>query len=224
MLAAQFKQREVVSVEDIVGIVAGVIGLLGYVPYVISIRRGCAEPECTSWFIWLLEYIALFLAQLQKGASSSLWIIGLQLPVVAIIFVLSMMSGLGQAPHVLRAIFHKLHKIIREEAKLFLCILVALVAWFFVEASIAVVILIAVEASGAVLTIQKVYYKPGSEALSTWSCIGVAGFLGIFSVKSGSPVILYAYPVSLVVMNFGVVIASLLGAQNNKRQSLTTAM
>jgi hypothetical protein len=187
----------------LLGIIAGVVGVLAYIPYVRDILKRTTKPERASWIIWSLEYAALFAAQAAKGATDSLWLIGLQLLGVLVIAALSIRYGFGG--------FGK-GKIV-----LLGCAILALIAWHFTNnASLAIIILVGIEMAAIVPTLIKTYRNPETETLSTWAIIGVAGLLALPAVAS-SELILYLYPASLVVINFGVVVAAKLGKR--KRQT-----
>ncbi len=185
------------------GIIAGVVGISGYIPYIRDILRRTTKPDRIAWLIWTFEYAALFFAQLSAGANYSLWIVGLQLIGVVVIFCLSLRFGLG--------VFSRQTKI------LLVSVFTALLIWYGTQnAAIAILILIAVEMSGVILTMVKVHKKPGSETISFWILIGLTGILGIPAVGFDAPAILYVYPVSLVFMSSGVIVASFLGTRRQK--------
>jgi hypothetical protein len=184
----------------ILGLLAGIVGIAGYVPYIRDILRGTTKPERASWFIWLLEYTALFGAQLSVGAEDSLWLIGLQLLGVMIICVLAYHYGVGG--------FDK------QSIFILMGVCATLVLWYFIRsASLTILLLITVEATGVILTACKVYKQPGSETLVLWALVAVAGVLGIAAVGIGATGILYVYPVALVLMGLSVIAASWLGAR-----------
>lgn len=180
------------------GLLAGVIGIVGYIPYIRDILKGSTKPDRASWVIWTLEYAALFGAQLSAGAVESLWIIGLQLLGVVIICVLSYRYGVGG--------FDKKNTVI------LLSVCAVLLLWYFTRsADLTIILLIAVEVVGVALTMRKVYLQPGSETLTMWVLIAVAGIIGVAAVGGGANAILYVYPVALIVMGLGVIGASKLG-------------
>lgn len=192
-----------VSVSEWFGFVAGVIGIVGYAPYIRDILRKTTKPDRIAWLIWTFEYAALFFAQISAGAAHSLWIIGLQLVGVIVIFGLSVRYGTGGLSR---------HAII-----LLACVSVALFVWFGTQnAAYAIIILIAVEASGVVLTVAKTYKKPDSETLSLWYCIAFAGVLGIPAVGMNAAPILYLYPISLILMSVSVIAAVYLGTRKQR--------
>lgn len=186
--------------NEFFGIASGIVGVIGYAPYIKDIWKGSTKPDRIAWLIWTLEYTALFFAQASAGASSSLWLVGLQLVGVIAIFSLSLRFGVGSFT--------------RYTSVLMLTILGALIVWYTTDnPSLAIVILLAVEGSGVVLTAIKTYKKPGSETLSLWYLIALAGVLGIPAVGFSASAILYLYPVSLVIMSVSVIGASYLGSR-----------
>lgn len=188
--------------NDMVGIVSGVVGLAGYAPYIVDILRRRTQPERTSWFIWMLEYAVLCTAQIVKNAGPAVWLAGLQLAGVVVVCGLSLKFGVGQAD--------------RKSKVILVCTCAALVAWLFSsDPDVAICLLIAVEASGVVLTALKVYHQPGSETLTMWLLLSAAGAIGIFAVPPGSDSILYLYPLFLICVGLVVTCASWLGARKN---------
>lgn len=184
----------------LLGIVAGIVGVVGYIPYIWDIIRRKTKPDRASWLIWLIEYIALFVAQVRVGADNSLWLIGLQLIGVAAIALLSIRFGIGTLD--------------RKSALLLAGVCATLVLWHFSDsATLAILLLLFVESIGVFLTARKVYRHPGSETISFWILISVAGALGVCAVGLHGAAILYAYPVALIGMGITVITASYWGAR-----------
>ena len=183
---------------------AGVIGVAGYAPYIRDILKRTTKPDRASWLIWTLEYGVLFFAQLAKGATGSLWLVGLQTLGIIVVFALSFRFGMGGVN--------------KRNAGLLVCICLALAAWYFTNnASVALCIALIVESSGVLLTAKKVHRHPKSETLSFWVLIGVAGVVGIPAIEKGSSVILFVYPISLIIMSICVVGATALGTRRAKK-------
>lgn len=193
---------------ETLGLIAGGIGIIAYAPYVRDILARRTRPERASWLIWSLEYSVLFAAQIAQGATHSLWLIGLQLLGVLVICGLSVVYGAGRFS--------------RRDIALLMCAGVSLCAWYFTNnAALATVLLISVEIIAVLPTVIKTYRDPASETLSTWALIGVAGLLTLPVVAGGSPM-LYMYPASLVLINFGVVAAILYGRRQQAPRMLAT--
>lgn len=187
------------------GLLAGIIGVIGYAPYIRDILRGSTKPDRASWLIWTLEYAALFGAQLGVGAAESLWLVGLQLLGVVTICTLSYRYGVGG--------FDKKNTLV------LVSVCVVLGIWYLTRsADLTIILLIAVEAVGVALTMRKVYKQPGSETLVMWALIAVAGVIGIAAVGASAAAILYVYPVALIAMGLGVIGASKLGQRRSNSE------
>jgi hypothetical protein len=187
--------------------IAGVIGVLGYIPYIRDILKGTTLPDRASWLIWLLQYTALFIAQVNAGGRDSLWLIGFQLLGVICICALSYKYGVGG--------------INRQSTLILGAVCAVLAVWFFTNnAAIAIILLLAVEMSGVILTARKVYMKPGTETLTMWLCVSIAGALSIVALGTSATAILYLYPAALILMGLSVILASRAGAK--REPSLST--
>jgi hypothetical protein len=181
------------------GLIAGIVGVVAYLPYIRDILAGKTKPERASWIIWGIEYMALFAAQAVQGAAHSLWLIGLQLLGVLVVCGLSMRFGTGG--------FSK------GKVALLVGACLAIAAWRFTDnPNIAILLLVGIETAAIIPTITKAYREPGSETMSTWILIGLAGMLTLPAVGSNNPS-LYAYPASLVLINFGVAAAMIAGGR-----------
>lgn len=181
----------------ILGYIAGILSFICYLPYIRDILKGTTKPERASWFIWsVLSSIQLF-AQLSKGATNSLWLIGVQTGGVVAIFVLSILYGRG--------------KLLKRDFVALFAAAFGLFIWYITkEATWALVITVIIDFIGGSLTVIKAYEHPKSETLSTWLLSGIAGIFGSFAVGTFNWVLLL-FPVYVIVINFAVVIAIKLG-------------
>jgi hypothetical protein len=190
------------------GLLAGIVGIIGYVPYIRDILNGSTRPDRASWLIWLLEYGALFIAQLNAGASESLWLIGLQLIGVLSISVLSYKYGVGGFD--------------RRNVLLLLAVCAIFIVWYFSHSPVlTILLLLVIELCGTVLTALKVYEQPSSETLTMWALDAVAGIIGVAAVGANKAIILYVYPTALAMMGLSIIFASWAGARRNAAPILT---
>lgn len=187
--------------REYVGLAAGLVGVVGYIPYVRDIVRGAARPDRASWFIWSLQYTLLFFTQLAGHAANTLWLPGLQLAGVLVVAALSIRYGMG--------VFD------RRTWLLLAGVLVALGLWYVTKnATVALCTSLAIEAVGVALTAYKAYKDPASETLTMWSCVVLGSLLDTVAIARGASAALYIYPIALAAMNASVVIAQLLGRRN----------
>ncbi|HKU18198.1 MAG TPA: hypothetical protein VJP80_02895 [Candidatus Saccharimonadales bacterium] len=192
------------------GLGAGVVGAIGYIPYIRDTLRHKTRPDRASWLIWTAEYAVLFSAQAAKGATNSLWLPGLQLAGVVIVAALSIKHGEG--------------RFTARSCLLLGLVALGLLAWYCTSnALLALLISLAVETSGLVLTMIKTYKDPASETMSMWVLAGIGGVLGIVAVGSTANYALYIYPIFLATMCFGVVGVAWLGTRRAHRHHARSA-
>lgn len=178
---------------QILGILAGLISVFCYIPYVRDILLKTTKPERASWLIWTVLGSISFFSQLAKGASNSLWMTGVQTFGVALIFAMSIKFGTGG--------------LTSRDVKALIVALIGLIIWYFTqEAAWALFIVIIVDAAGALLTVFKAYEDPESETISTWFLSGLSGLIAAFAVGSWN-FILLSYPVYICLANWTVVAA-----------------
>jgi hypothetical protein len=159
--------------------------------------RRTTKPERASWFIWtVLSGIALG-SQIAEGAHWSIIMTLANTLGVTVIFFLSLKFGYGG-----------LHR--RDVISLVFAAL-GLMLWLFTRRPvIALLIVVAVDAIGAWLTIYKAYKNPKSETESTWILDSISNLLGLLAVGS-LQFSLLLYPAYLLVANTSVVAAMRLG-------------
>jgi hypothetical protein len=185
------------------GIISGVLSALCYVPYVKDILAGTTKPERASWLIWTVLGSIAFFSQLAKGASASLWLTGVQMIGVTIIFLLSLKYGVGG--------------LVKKDILALLAAGVGLILWWLTrEAAIALLIVIFIDTIGAVLTVLKAYQHPESETLMTWLLAGIAGFFAAFAVGEAN-FILLSYPLYTAIINSSVVAAMYFGKRKKHK-------
>ena len=62
------------DIKAVLGLIAGVIALLAYVIYVISIFKGGSKPNRATWWIWAFMGLVLALSYHFSGASNTIWV------------------------------------------------------------------------------------------------------------------------------------------------------
>ena len=167
------------------------------VPYIRDIFLLKTQPQRASWFIWTVLGFISFFSQWAKGATDSLWLTGGQTLAVLIVVLLSIKYGTGG--------FSK------RDIRALIAAGFGLVLWYLTsEAAFALAMVILVDSIGSLLTAIKVYHDPESETLSTWLMSGTSGIFGTLAVGSLSPILL-AYPLYIVIANYSIASAMLLG-------------
>jgi hypothetical protein len=190
-------------VYETIGLVSGIITIAGLLPYLRDIFRKTTKPERATWFIWMILGSIAFFSQLAKGATSSLWMTGVDTLAITIIFLLSIHYGVGG--------------LAKRDIIALLVAFFGLVLWFFTkDAALALFLVILVDVSGSYLTIVKAHEDPGSETLISWFLAGLAGLLSAISVGSFNWILL-SYPFYICLANWAVVAAMILGKRKSSK-------
>jgi hypothetical protein len=185
------------------GYISAVLSLLMVVPYIRDIFVAGTKPERASWFIWTVLGFIAFFSQSAKGATDSLWLTGGQTLAVLIVFLLSIKYGVGG--------------LTKRDTRALIAAGIGLVLWYITkEAAWALLIVIAVDSAGTILTVLKSYEDPESETLITWIISGTSGIFGALAVGALHPILL-AYPAYIIIANYTIVAAMLLGRRKLRK-------
>ena len=171
--------------------------LLAAPPYIVDTLKGKTKPERATWFIWSVLGVIAFIAQMQLGATWSLLLTGLDTAGCVLAFMLSLRYGVGG--------WTMLDKIALGIAA------AGVAVSMLVHAPIVALLgVIAADASGSFLTIRKAFLMPDSETTISWLLVSVGALCSILLVRS-QDVSLMLYPAYLLVANAGVVVAQAFG-------------
>jgi hypothetical protein len=185
------------------GYISAGLSIIMIVPYVLDIFKHGTKPERASWLIWTVLGIIAFASQFYKGATDSLWLTAGQTVAVLFVFILSLKYGVGG--------------LTKWDARALLAAAMGLIVWFFTdEPAWALGIVIAVDSIGSLITVIKSYTEPFTETLSTFVISGASGVFGLLAVGSWKAS-LVAYPVYIIVANYAIVAAILLGRRRERK-------
>ena len=184
----------------IFGYISAALSIIMVAPYIRDIFLLHTKPQRASWFIWTVLGFISFFSQWAKGATDSLWLTGGQTLAVLIVVLLAIKYGTGGFT--------------RRDIFALIGTGIGLVLWYLTnEAAFALAMVILVDSIGSLLTAIKVYHNPESETLSTWAMSGTSGIFGTLAVGSLNPILL-AYPVYIIVANYSIAMAMLLGRRS----------
>jgi hypothetical protein len=168
-----------------IGMIAGLICLLGFVPYVHSVLKSGKKPNRASWWIWTISGILLAISYYSIGGHTTIWV-PLTITIGPLtIALISLKHGEGGW-----STFDKL------------CItaaILSLVAWFLVGPQFTLYINLIIDFIGALPTIRKAYKDPKSEGVTAWFIFLVGDIVNLFAIQTWTFDI-YSYPVYLVLL------------------------
>lgn len=173
--------------KSILGIVAIIIGLIGYVPYFRDIFRRSTKPHAFTWFVWASLTTIAFFGQLSDGAGAGAWVTGFTAFISIIIFFFALFWGEKNITH--------------SDWWSLIGAVCALGLWGITHNPLYAIILITIiDALGFYPTFRKSYNKPYQETLSTYTLSSIKFVVALIALESYT-VTTWLYPFSLVIMN-----------------------
>ena len=178
------------------GLIAGIIGLAGFVPYLVSAWRGATRPDRGTWVVWSVVSSVLAASYVSTGARQTMWVpLGYALGATAIA-VLALTKGEGSWT--------------RVDLACLAAAGVSLMLWGLSgNPMTALVMSIVVDLFGAIPTLRAVRHDPSSESGVAWAIFLLANALNLLALSTLSvehvlyPAYLFA--LSAAVMAFIVV-------------------
>jgi len=178
----------------LIGIIAGSIGLLGYLPYIATTLKGKTKPNRATWWVWgllgIIQVISYYYSE--SNFDSAIWLLACYTICQIIMALLSVKFGEGG--------WDKLDKMC------FAGVIFSVVLWrLFHSASITLLFTIAIDIFGAVPTVVKSYHEPEKESSFSWTIFLVANSLnliaiGSWSLRSTYPFYLFCLSLTLTIL------------------------
>lgn len=175
---------------ETIGIIAGILAIAGYVPYIISILRGKTQPNRATWFIWTVVGGLLAFSYLAEGDQNTIWLpMGYFLGPLITVF-LSLRYGY--------AIWTKIDTICVVAA------LISIIPWILSDnATLTLLINVLIDATGAIPTLIKTYHEPETEDLTAWVIFFIANTLQLIAISYWN--LAAVYPIYLFLLAGGIV-------------------
>jgi hypothetical protein len=178
--------------QGTIGVLAGFLSFLCFIPYIVTILLGKTRPNRASWWIWAINGSILSTSYYFAGANNTLWLI--VFPVIAqfIIALLSLKYGKGGWNFFDRA-----------------CLMgasLSLTLWLGLKSPMsAIVLTLVTDVLGALPTIKKSYYEPETEDMLTWVLYVIASILNLLAIEQWSLAILLP-PMYVLLVNTTILV------------------
>ena len=139
--------------KETFSLIAIVITLAAFIPYIREIFRGTIRPHIFSWVIWGVTTLLIFLAQLEDNGGAGTWPIGVSASITIFIAYLAYVKRADVT-------------ITRADWLFFIAALLSLPLWYWTSDPLwAVILLTAIDVAGFGPTVRKAYQFPYSESL-----------------------------------------------------------
>jgi hypothetical protein len=175
------------QLAPMLGVLAGVLSVVGTLPYVRDTLRGSTRPHRGSWLIWGVLAAIACCSQRADGASWSLVMVSTQALLIGLVSLLSIRWGEGGVGGV--------------DLALMALAGAGIVGWVLSrQPLVATACVVAADLVAFAMTAPKAWRDPGSETLVTYATASAAGALAAAAVAAPDPALLI-YPVYFCLAN-----------------------
>lgn len=179
------------ELKSIFAIVAAVITVTAFFPYIRDLLQGRTQPHIYTWLIWAIT---------QSTAVAGIWYGGggwgavnltAGTAFVFVIFFLSFKYGT--------------RNITTFDTVMFIAALGAIFVWWGLDNPVlAVLLATAIDIVGYFMTFRKSFEEPWSETVGTWAAFVVGNVLSLFALNAFN-ILTLTYIVTIIVANLIVV-------------------
>jgi hypothetical protein len=156
--------------QSALGVIAGLLTIFCFTPYITTIFQSKTRPNRASWWIWATNGAILCSSSYASGASNTLWILACSVTAQFVIAIIALKYGEGGwTPF---------------DRKCLLGALVSLSLWrLFSSPMIAILSTLLIDFLGALPTVRKSYLEPSKEDLLTWGLYSLASLINLFAIE-----------------------------------------
>ncbi len=178
------------DIKLILAILASVLTLLAYVPYLKDIFRKETKPHLYTWLVWAITQGTATVALIKGGGGSSA--ISTTVGVILVLLILFLSFKYGTK------------NIKKSDTIVLIVALLAIVVWWQLNnIFLAVLMVTLIDGIGYIPTYRKTFQEPWSETPSFWLLIGSAMVLTLIS-NAEYNFLTVAYLSVLAVSNFAL--------------------
>jgi hypothetical protein len=189
---------------EIAGVVAGILALVGYIPYIFETIRGVTRPNQATWIIWTIVGGLLAFSYLADQGLSSSWLPLGYFVGPLIVAILTFKYGYSS--------WSKLDIICVVAA------VISIIPWFLSSnPTYTLLINIFIDSTGAIPTLIKTYHEPETEDLTAWIIFFIANTTQLFAVTTWGVASLY--PIYLFILA-GLLVAFILKGKLLRKKML----
>lgn len=173
--------------KTILTIIATVIGLAGFFPYLKDIFLHRTKPHSYTWLIWALT---------QGTAVAGIWYGGggwgglnlaLGTLMVVVVFLFSLKYGTKN--------------ITKSDTVVLIAAVGAIIVWWQLQQPVLAVLMVsAIDALGYIPSLRKSYQEPWSETIASWLMFAVSDIIALFALEAYN-VLTMSYLITITAAN-----------------------
>ena len=185
------------DIKVVLGLVAGVIALLAYVVYIISIFRGKTKPNRATWWIWAFMGLVIGFSYYASGAVNTIWVPFVEFMGPFSVALLSIKYGEGGLNN-------------KTDLICLFGTVFSIILWIiFNNPVVALTTNLVINSFALIPTIKKSYLRPEGEDFWAWFGTGLADSLNMFAVEKFTFAVL-VYPIYMLVSDLIIIFILLL--------------
>ncbi len=189
--------------HEFFGIIAALLVIIAYIPYLFKIIKGDVKPHPFTWLIWTITATSISFLQLSSGSGAGTYGTLTMAFFCLCVFLLSVRSKVAKIQYID-----------------IICLVIALLGvgvWLVIkEPVVSIVLLLTVELIGFVPTLIKSWSKPYEESAALWGLSATRQTMSFFAVQHYN-VITLLNPVVWATVGFGFFIFLLIRRATEKR-------
>ena len=172
------------ELHDLAGKLAGVLGLIAYIPYIYSTIKRRTKPNPSSWFIWIIVSVMVIGSSYSTGATTTL--------------TLLVCHGVGTVTTAFVAMKYGKSQWSRFDKACLAIALSSSIVWLCFSALAALLINIGIELIGFLPTLRNAYRDPKSEDWLAWTFFLSANVANLLAINDWSFAI-FIYPMCMFI-------------------------
>ncbi len=178
--------------HQIMGVAAGIVSFVAFVPYTLAILKKETVPNRVTWFIWTINGWLALASYHEVGADTTIWLAISYAVFPALIFVLSIKWGEGgwtRFDHVCLA-----------------TAIIGLILWWFTASALTgLICFLAADFAAALPTICKSWYRPQTEDRLAWMITAIGAVINLLAIDRLNIGVM-VHPLYMLVMNCLIVV------------------
>lgn len=175
--------------HELFGIIAALLVVIAFVPYIVKIVKGVVKPHPFTWLIWTITASSICMLQLSNGAGAGAYGSGAMAVFSFFVFISTMRRGMSHVRHID-----------------VICLVIALLGvavWLIIqEPALSIALLLGVEFIGFLPTLFKAWRKPYEDSAVLWALNGTRQTMSLLAVQHYNIVTLLN-PISWMIVAFG---------------------
>jgi len=159
------------ALSELIGLIAGIVAAIAFLPYVLAILRGETVPNRVTWFVLSINGWLALASYKEVGADATIWLAWSHALLPALICVLSFKYGEGGVS--------------RFDIYCLITAILGILLWKLTKLPLlGLVFFLTADLAALMPTIYKSWYRPDTEDRFAWTITTLSAAINIFAIDS----------------------------------------